>query len=172
MDFIDIVFAALLGYALYKGIKNGLFVEAASFVALVTGIFLAIKFSYIFKTILKTKVNWNPKYMEIAAFTLTFIAVVLIIHLSAKLLTKIVDLAYLGWINRLAGAAFSMLKTILALSIVIFLFEKVNVNDMLVKKETLDASIFYNPTKEISMFVYPQIEEWYTELNKEINNNL
>ena len=43
---------------------------------------------------------------------------------------------------------------------------------MLVKKETLDASIFYNPTKEISMFVYPQIEEWYTELNKEINNNL
>ena len=29
------------------------------------------------------------------------------------------------------------------------------------KKETLDESIFYNPTKEISAFVYPQIEEWY-----------
>jgi len=32
---------------------------------------------------------------------------------------------------------------------------------MLVEEETLNDSIFYNPTKEISAFVYPQIEEWY-----------
>jgi membrane protein required for colicin V production len=171
MSFIDIIFAALLAYALYKGIKNGLFVEAASLVALVAGIFVAIKFSYIIRTILESKVSWNPKYIEITAFALTFIAVILVIHLSAKLLTKIIDLAYLGWINRLAGAAFSMLKTILALSIVIFLFEKVNLNNMLVKKETLDNSIFYNPTKEISAFVYPQIEEWYESLSEEVKDN-
>ena len=61
----------------------------------------------------------------------------------------------------MAGAGFSVLKTILALSIVILLFEKINVNNMLVKEETLNDSIFYNPTKEISAFVYPQIEEWY-----------
>ena len=168
MSFIDIIFAALLGYALYKGIKNGLFVEAASLVALVAGIFVAIKFSYIIRTILESKVSWNPKYIEITAFALTFIAVIVVIHLSAKLLTKIADLAYLGWINRLAGAAFSMLKTILALSILIFLFEKVNINNMLVKKETLDNSIFYNPTKEISAFVYPQIEEWYESFSEEV----
>jgi membrane protein required for colicin V production len=171
MSFIDIIFAALLGYALYKGIKNGLFVEAASFVALIVGIFVAIKFSYVIKTTLETKVSWNPKYIEIIAFALTFIGVIIVIHLSAKLLTKIVDLAYLGWINRLAGAAFSMLKTILALSIVILLFEKINLNNMLVKKETLDNSIFYNPTKEISAFVYPQIEEWYESFSKEVKGN-
>ena len=85
-------------------------------------------------------------------------------------MTKIVDFAYLGWINRLAGAGFSILKTILALSIVILLFEKINVNKMLVKEETLNDSIFYNPTKEISAFVYPQIEEGYesfSEISKE-----
>ena len=32
---------------------------------------------------------------------------------------------------------------------------------MLVKQETLDESVFYNPTKEISAFLYPKIEEWY-----------
>ncbi len=161
MSFIDIVFAALLAYAIYKGLKNGLFVEIASLIALVVGIFVAIKFSHIVRAVIETKVSWDPKYIEITAFALTFIVVVIVIHLSAKLLTKIVDFAYLGWINRLAGAGFSVLKTILALSIVILLFEKVNVNNMLVKQETLDESIFYNPTKEISAFVYPQIEEWY-----------
>lgn len=161
MRFIDIVFAVLLCYALYKGIKNGLFVELASLIALVAGIFVAIKFSFFIKNILETKVSWEPKYIEIMAFALTFILVVVIIHLSAKLLTKIADFAYLGWINKLAGAVFSALKTILLLSIVILLFEKVNVNNTLVKQETLDASVFYNPTKEISALIYPKIEEWY-----------
>jgi len=82
------------------------------------------------------------------------------------LLTKIVDFAYLGWINRLAGAGFSVLKTVLALSIVILLFEKINLNNILAKQETLEESIFYNPTKEISAFVYPQIEEWYEGLSE------
>ena len=161
MNFIDIVFAILLGLALYKGIKNGLFVELASLIALIAGIFIALKFSGFAKSILENTVSWNPKYIEITAFALTFIAVVAGIHLSAKLLTKIADFAFLGWVNKLAGAGFSMLKTILALSIVILLFEKINVNNMVTSQETLDESIFYNPVKKVSEFVYPKIEEWY-----------
>lgn len=161
MSFIDIVFAVLLCYALYKGIKNGLFVELASLIALVAGIFVAIKFSYLVKNILETKVSWDAKYIEITAFALTFILVVVMIHISAKLLTKIADFAYLGWVNKLVGAVFSALKTILLLSVVILLFEKININNTLVKQETLAASIFYNPTKAISAFLYPKIEEWY-----------
>ena len=123
MSFIDIIFAVLLSIALYKGIKNGLFVELASLVALIVGIFVAIKFSYLIRGILETKVSWEPKYIEITAFALTFLIVVLVIHISAKLLTKIADFAYLGWLNKLAGAVFSCLKTILSLSVVILVFE-------------------------------------------------
>lgn len=166
MSFIDIIFAVLLCISLYKGIKNGLFVELASLVALVVGIFVAIKFSYLVKGILETKVSWEPKYIEIVAFAVTFLLVVLVIHLSAKLLTKIANFAYLGWLNKLAGAVFSCLKTILMLSVVILVFEKINLNNMLVKQETLDESIFYNPTKEISAFLYPKIEEWYTDISE------
>lgn len=170
MNFIDIVFAVLLCFALYKGIKNGLFVELASLIGLLAGIFIAIKFSYMLKEVLESQVTWNAKYIEITAFALTFILVVLIIHLSAKILTKIADFAYLGWLNKIAGAVFSSLKTLLALSVVIFLFEKINNNQIIVPKDKLDESIFYNPTKEISSFIYPKIEEWYkksTALSKE-----
>ena len=161
MNYIDIVLAIILGLALFKGIKNGLFVELASLVALLAGIFVALKFSDFAKSIIENNVSWNPKYITIIAFALTFIAIVAGIHLFAKVLTKIADFAFLGWINKLAGAVFSMLKTILALSVVILLFEKINVKNMIAKQETLDNSIFYNPIKKVSEFIYPQIEEWY-----------
>ena len=125
MSFIDIVFAVLLGFAVYKGLKNGLFVEVSSFVALILGIYLAIKFSNLVGAIFTGFVpNWNPKYIEITAFIITFLLVVTGIHLSAKILTKLADFGFLGLINKLAVVVFGLLKTILALSVVLFIFEK------------------------------------------------
>ncbi len=171
MSFIDIVFAVLLGFSVYKGLKNGLFVEVASFVALIFGIYLAIKFSNLVGAILTGIVpSWNPKYIEIIAFIITFLVVVIAIHLSAKILTKLVDFAFLGWINKLAGVLFSVLKTILALSVVLFIFEKININNMLLSKESHDNSMFYNPIQNISKAIYPTIEGWYDSLKKEVDN--
>ena len=170
MSFIDIVFAVLLGFAVYKGLKNGLFVEVASLLALVVGIYLAIKFSGLVGSILTGFApTWNPKYIEITAFIITFIIVVVAIHLAANILTKIADFAFLGWINKLAGVVFSLLKTILALSVVLFIFEKINIDNMLLSKETQESSIFYNPIQNISKAIYPTIEGWYDSLKKEVS---
>ena len=82
MSFIDIVFAVILGFAVYKGLKNGLFVEVASFFALIAGIYLSIKFSHLMGAILgETFASWSPKYIEITAFVITFLIVVVEIHL-------------------------------------------------------------------------------------------
>lgn len=166
MSFIDIVFTALLGYALYNGLKNGLFVEIASFGSLIIGIFVAIKFSHIVRLTLEDTIKTNPKYIEVIAFAITFLLVVVGIHLLAKFFTSILSLAYLGWLNKLGGAVFSLLKTILMLSVVISLFQKININHILVKEETLNNSIFYNPIQEVSKFMYPSLEKWYEEFKE------
>lgn len=172
MTFLDIILASLLAYGLYNGLKNGLFVEVASLVALVIGIFIALKFSDAAKVILEKNVSWSPKYVQIAAFTITFIGAVVAIHLLAKTFTKLADFAYLGWLNKLGGACFSVLKTVLALSIVFNLFQKININNIIVKQETLDNSKFYNPIQEVSKFLYPTLEEWYNEFKtKTVDEN-
>ncbi|WP_310554649.1 CvpA family protein [Flavobacterium sp.] len=163
MSFLDIVLGALLVYAFYKGVKNGLFVELASLVSLVVGIFVAIKFSYLMKNVLENNVTWNPKYIEITSFALTFLAVIFTIHLLAKFFTGVADFAYLGWLNKLGGATFSVLKTVLMLSIVFNIFQKINVNNFIVKQETLNSSMFYNPIHAAARFVYPTLEDWYAE---------
>ncbi|RZJ50663.1 MAG: CvpA family protein, partial [Chryseobacterium sp.] len=99
--------------------------------------------------------------IQITAFVLTFILVVVAVYLLAKFLTGVADFAQLGLINKLGGAFFRVLKTILIVSIFIALFEKINFDNTFAKKETLDNSIFYNPIKKVAAFVYPSIEKWY-----------
>jgi membrane protein required for colicin V production len=166
MSFLDIVLGAFLLYALFKGMKNGLFIELASLLSLILGIYIAIKFSYMIREMLAGHVSWSAKYIEIIAFGLTFIAVVLAVHVLAKVLTGIMDFAFLGIFNKLAGAAFSVLKTILLLSIVINLFQKININNMIAKEETLNKSLFYNPIQEVSKYIYPSLEKWYTDFKE------
>lgn len=167
MSFFDIIVAALLGYSLYKGIKNGLFVEVASFISLLLGIYLAIKFSSLMTGMISKHVSWNPTNIQLTAFILTFILVVIGVYFLAKILTGIADFAMLGWMNKLGGGLFRILKTILILSVFIALFEKINFNNTFAKKETLDNYIFYNPVKKVAAFVYPSIEKWYETFKKE-----
>lgn len=168
---IDIVFAVLLGFSVYKGFKNGFFVEVASFIGLLVGIFVALKFSNwmgaVFSDIFPT---WHSKYITITAFILTFILVLIGIHLSAKVLTKVFNGAFLGGMNKIAGVIFSVLKMILTLSVVLFIVEKININNLLISKETQKNSIFYHPIQNSAKAIYPTIEDWYGGLKSGVES--
>ena len=166
MGFLDIVLGVLLAFALYKGIRNGLFVELASLVSLLAGMYFEIKFSSFIKEILAGFVKWNPNTIQVIAFILTFILVVIGISLLGKFLTGIADFAFLGWLNKIGGGFFRVLKTILIIGIVFKVFEKINYHNFLAKKETLDKSLFYNPIQKTAGFMYPSIENWYDDLKK------
>ena len=166
MGFLDIILGILLAFALYKGIRNGLFVELASLVSLLAGIYFAIKFSSFIKELLAGFVKWNPNTIQVVAFILTFLLVVIGISLLGKFLTGIADFAFLGWLNKIGGGFFRVLKTILIIGIVFKVFEKINYHNFLAKKETLDKSLFYNPIQKTAGFMYPSIENWYDNLKK------
>lgn len=165
MSFLDIVLGGLLCYSLYKGIRNGLFVELASLLSLILGIYIAIKFSDVMKNIL-SGLHWNPQTIQVIAFVLTFIVVVVGIYLLGKFLTGIADLAFLGWLNSLGGGFFRILKTVLIISVFFTVFEKINYHNYLAKKETLDKSLFFNPIQKVAGFIFPSIEKWYDKARK------
>jgi membrane protein required for colicin V production len=166
MGLLDIILGSLLVFGLYKGFKNGLFVEVASLISLLLGVYFAVKFSIFTANILSGFVHWNPKTIQVTAFILTFILVVIGISLLAKFLTGIANFAQLGWINSAGGGFFRILKTILIVSIFLNFFEKINFNNTFAKKETLDKSILYRPIQKTAGFIYPSIEKWYKDLKK------
>ncbi len=155
MAVIDIILAALLLYGFVRGLFKGLFVELASLVSLVAGVYGAIHFSYFVGDFLKDSVNWDEKYIAIVAFAITFIVIVLVISLLGKLFTKIADFASLGILNKLLGGVFGALKIGLILSVLLIVFDKLNSTIPFVSKEATQDSILYKPVKELAPMIFP-----------------
>ena len=157
MNTFDIIITILLLFGFVRGLMKGLFVEVASLAALVAGVYGAIHFSHFIGDWLKNSVDWDEKYISLAAFAGTFIIILLVISLAGKLLTKIADFASLGILNKLLGGVFGALKIGLILSVVFIFFGKMNDTIPFLKQETLDKSILYKPVKKIAPIVFPSI---------------
>lgn len=168
MGLLDILLGGLLLYGLIKGLWRGLFVELASLLSLIIGIYVAIKFSGFIADML-VKDGDDSKYIAITAFVITFIAVVVGIILLAKVFTRIADFASLGLLNRILGGLFGFLKMVLILSVLLNFFLKMNSGNLFAKKETLDKSLFFYPILEVSNTIFPVLEDWFAEFKDENN---
>lgn len=157
MSIIDIVLGALLLFGLIRGAIKGLFVEIASLCALVLGVFGAIHFSYFVADLLEPKVDWDEKTMNIVAFAITFVIIVLAISLAGKALTKLADFAALGILNKLLGGVFGTLKIGLILSVLLVVFNKLNNTLPFMEEEELEESILYKPVKSLVPMIFPTL---------------
>lgn len=170
MNFLDIVIGILLIWGLFKGLKNGLFVEIASLVALIAGIYGAIHFSYLTADYLSNNMNWNGQYLKIGAFLITFFGIVVLVHFAGKFLTKIADFAMLGLLNKIAGGIFGALKVAVILGALLIFFERLTASFNFVNEETKQESLFYHPVKEIGAFVFSFVlEEQKNDKEEESN---
>ncbi|VAV85269.1 Colicin V production protein [hydrothermal vent metagenome] len=157
MNILDIILGALILFGLIRGLSKGLFVEVASLVALIAGIYGAIYFSDFAAEFLESRVDWTEKTISITAFAITFVIIVLAISLAGKALTKLADFAALGILNKLLGGVFGALKIGLILSVALVLFDKMNKTIPFVDKDELQDSILYKPVKSLVPMIFPYL---------------
>jgi len=170
MSIIDIVLGALLLFGLIRGAMKGLFVEVASLVALVLGVYGAIHFSGFAAGFLESKVDWNEKTINIVAFAITFVIIVLAISLAGKALTKLADFAALGILNKLLGGVFGALKIGLILSVLLIVFNKLNNTLPFMEKEDIEESLLYEPVKSLAPLVFPNLIKSDAQEEQETTN--
>ena len=172
MSIIDIVLGALLLFGLIRGAMKGLFVEVASLVALVLGVYGAIHFSYFAAELLESRVDWNEKTINIVAFAITFVIIVLAISLAGKALTKLADFAALGIINKLAGGLFGALKIGIILSVLLIVFNKLNNTLPFMEEEDLEESVLYEPVKSLAPLIFPNLIKSETKSEESTENEV
>ena len=163
MSVIDIIVIGLVGFGAVRGFLKGLFVELASLIALVAGVYGAIHFSFYTSDILTNKLGLESEHLPLIAFTLTFIIVLFSIILAGKALTKIASFAALGLINKLLGALFGAVKFGAIACVLLIIFQFINTVIPMVNEEEINKSKIYQPAQEILPKVYPNFKE---DLNK------
>ena len=158
MNILDIIILIPVAWMAYRGFSKGLIIEVATLVALILGIYLSINFSYIVGNFLVEQFDLTTKYLHIIAFIVTFIGVVLIVHLIGKILEKVVNIVALGFINKLLGGVFGILKAVIFLSVIIMLINRFDPNQNLITDEKRDSSMFYEHVESVVPSILPFID--------------
>ena len=161
MNYIDLIVAIPLVWGAIMGFKKGLVLELASLVALFLGIWGAMRFSNLTATYLAEWVDASSSLISLLAFVLTFILIVLAVHLLAKLIDKSLKLVALGFLLRISGALFGIIKYALILSVLMYAFEAINQKWQIVAPEIIVDSMMYQFLKIVNEPLF----EWLSQLD-------
>jgi membrane protein required for colicin V production len=137
---IDIIFIVLMLMALFKGLSKGFIVALFSFFAFFIGLAAAIKLSAVVATQFSQTIHATGIWLPVISFLLVFLLVAFLVRLGAKWLQKTIELAWLGWMNRLLGVIFYALLYVMIFSILLFYATKIN----LLQQNAIDASKTYH----------------------------
>lgn len=157
MNTIDLVFAILFLWSAYRGYTKGFIVQLATLAALLLGILGAIMFSDFTSDLITKKFDVSSQSLPIISFAITFIAIVIAVHLLAKVINKFIDAIALGIVNRLLGVLFSILKTAFIISVILVIINKADSKYNFIPDDTKDNSLLYKPLSNLAPIIFPYL---------------
>ena len=159
MNYIDAIIIIALVLGMVNGFIKGMVKEVASLAALILGIWGAIRFSGFIAAKLYDYFDLTGKYVGLISFLITFGIIVIIIHLIGLLVDKLMEAVALGFINRLLGIAFGLIKSVLIMSVVLLVLNTIDARRPFLPKEKIEQSMLYNPISDIAPAIFPIIGE-------------
>jgi membrane protein required for colicin V production len=164
---LDLVFAVVLILAILKGYQRGLIVGLFSLIAVIIGLAAAIKLSAVVAGYIGKAVKVSEEWLPLISFAVVFLVVILLIRLGAKAIESAIEVALLGWVNKLGGIILYVAIYTIVFSVLIFYAEQMK----LIQPETIDKSLTYSfvqswGPKAINAFgsVIPIFKDMFGEL--------
>ncbi|MBR6054765.1 MAG: CvpA family protein [Bacteroidales bacterium] len=159
MQTIDIILAICFVPAIIRGISKGFLEQAASLIALFLSVWMAFRFSSLAADWLRPRIEIQDTLLNVIAFVLVLVVVSIATVLLGKLLSKLVKVVMLGWLDKLLGVVFALLCTAVILGVLIVSFDTLNTKFQMVSPERLDSTVLYSSLRSISWFLFPYLKE-------------
>ena len=161
MATLDIILLVCFLPGIIRGLSKGFLEQALALVGIVLSVWAAFRFSTLVATWLKPYVDFSETTVNVIAFALILIVMSLVVLLVAKLLTKVVEMAMMGWLDKLLGLVFALAVNALVIGVFIVLFDTINVKFNLVKPEVLDGSVVYTALRDLCYLVFPYLKSFF-----------
>lgn len=155
MNGLDIVLAVPLIWGLIQGLSRGLITELARIVALIAGVYLAVRFSELLSEYLYRNTEMTNEFLPIISFAIILVGVIILVHLFAKAISKLVNAAALGWANKAAGAFFGFFRSAFFLSLLIMLVTRFDLLEKFDRGDLAQESFLYQPVGQLAPFILP-----------------
>ena len=116
MNPFDIIIIVILGYSLVRGVFRGLVKEVSSIVGVLGGFYAAFSYYTMLAKILSGLIK-EPAYLNILSFLIIFCSVLIIVGVLGIIIKYLLNIAFLGWVDRIGGIGFGLVKGVLIVSI-------------------------------------------------------
>ena len=164
MNYIDIVIVVPLLYFFIKGFSNGLIKEVTDLFGLITGVYIAVNFSYYLHPNISNLFQGNLDLVPIISFTVLFFVTLLMIRLLGYMLETITKALALGFISKLLGAVFGMTKVLVFFSFMLFFlteYKLITINDE-------EDSVLIPPIKQMTQKIIPHVNQHKEKLLEKV----
>ncbi len=168
MNYIDPIIIILLVWAAYRGFSRGLVVMVAAFIALIAGIWGAVRFSGMVGDWLVYTMNVSSPYIHLVSFTITFIGIAILINIAAFLLSRFLDAVALGFMNRLLGTVFGVLRMALFMSVLFVILNAFDERHGFLPEEMVEKSLLYEPVSRLVPEIFPFLR--HENITRELRN--
>lgn len=159
MNTLDIILIICLSAALIEGLIRGFTEQIIALVSIIAGTWAAFKFSQLVCSMLQPYLQISEKVLYVIVFVLMIVVVILLLRLLGKVIKASIKFVMLGWLDRLLGALFALIKVSLIIGIVIILFNTINSSFHIVSESVMENSVIYAPMKRFAYRVFPYFKE-------------
>ncbi|MBO4764754.1 MAG: CvpA family protein [Bacteroidales bacterium] len=158
MGIIDIIIICCFLPCLYVGARNGFIKQVISLIIIIVGIKLSISFSAPVSEWLSSRIELQPVWVSVISFAAVFIVVALVFGLVEKLLDAVIKFTMLGWLNRLLGIVFSVLKVVVLLSLLAYFINSANELLDFISEDKIAESNFFKPLLDLADKIFPALK--------------
>ena len=116
MNPFDILIIVILGYSLVRGLFRGLVKEVSSIIGVLGGFYGAYTYYKLLAGLLSGLIK-NTAYLNILSFLIVFCGVLILVSILGVIIKYLLNIAFLGWIDRIGGIGFGVIKGILIVSV-------------------------------------------------------
>ena len=162
MGILDIVLLLCFVPGVVHGISKGFVQQVVSLVSIFVGAWLAFHFSGLVSSFLQDYFTIDPKLLNVIAFIVIIILTTLLLYWLGELITRIIKIATLGWLNRLLGAILAIFNTALVLGLLIMVFESLNARFGIIAAEKLQDSGIYCAIQDFADKIFPYLKSLVT----------
>lgn len=169
MNLVDFLILIPIAYFSYRGFVNGIIKEVLSIVGIILGVFLTFQYMDPVSAAIKPLFEEGASFVPFISAIIIFVGTLSLVHLIAFLSKKFLETIKLNFVNRIAGAAFGLLKSGIVISAILLILAGFTIpsEDARQNSATYPYIIYLAPwAYDTVAAVYPGAENFTTTIQK------
>ena len=166
MNPFDVFIILVMGYSIVRGLFRGLVKEVSSIIGVLGGFYAAYSYYPMVARLLSGVIS-EQSYLNILSFLIIFCGILIIISILGIVIKYLLNVAFLGWIDRICGLGFGLIKGVLIVTVIFIILTTFLSNGApIIKKSILAPHVIWISEKMVGFVSDDMKKDFFTKLDE------